>query len=538
VFVSSFALILFGLAALAMAGNPLAPGFTQGGGAGKWDTANFPIEINMDRGNLGSLTNDVAVEMVGRSLIAWEEASVSGQGPSTLIDFAVGPQLPVNVSGQLFVTYFNSPPTGFNPILFDDAQGSGFELLGVDPDSVLGIAGPTRIDDNGIFTQGRAAINGKTAAVNLITTEGVVTHELGHFLGLGHSEVNGGFFFSGGNIPGVTGRPPVASIETMYPFVSGNINTLHFDDIVTAGRLYPNPAFQTQLGSIMGKMIDGAGQAMPGLVVAARDFAQPHHQATAVIVGAWENALGTPADAYNSFIIRGLTASDYTLNTQDAILGAYSSPLTSAGFPDSELLDLYAGGDEFYNVPESIYERGTFSTKLTLAANSTIEGLSFYANRFVTTATTNEIAEAEPNDSRQTSQDAGFFGFRVTGRVQAGDSASNVGSDDFYEDFYKFTFSGEEVPLRFVLRQTGGNPADLDFQVFLSNLQFIGGGLSTAEPEKAVFYGTVDEKEPVTLIVGVSLYDVNPASGPIDYVLEIGRATANTPTPPSAVAVR
>ena len=67
------------------------------------------------------------------------------------------------------------------------------------------MAGPSLISEvTGKIVKGYAFFNGATAGVTTVEVfKAVVTHELGHFLGLDHSQVNGHRLDD--EVPGVTG---------------------------------------------------------------------------------------------------------------------------------------------------------------------------------------------------------------------------------------------------------------------------------------------------------------------------------------------
>ena len=178
--------------------------------------------------------------------------------------------------------------TGVHLINFDESNESSFFPSG---SGIVAIT-PVWFFSNGSISDADILFNGSQftfttdASSSAMDVEDVVTHELGHLLGLDHSGIAG---------------------ATMYPFVSGNVTahrSLSGDEANGMRDAYPSGASASLTGSIK-RLSDGT--AVPGAWVVARD-------ANGRTSGA---AL---ADASGNFSILGLGAGTYTV---------YASPLDS-----------------------------------------------------------------------------------------------------------------------------------------------------------------------------------------------------------------
>jgi hypothetical protein len=158
-----------------------------------------------------------------------------------------------------------------SPVVYD-TDGSILVALSMDETSVIGFAGPCAVNAtqivsggvtmNGLFQDGAADVPDLTAT----QYDAAFVHEIGHFSGLDHSQVNVNCL-NPCNADDLTGLP------TMFPFlVHSSQIALAVDDIAWISRLYPENSFATTHGTITGHVFftDGESHAQLVNVIARR----------------------------------------------------------------------------------------------------------------------------------------------------------------------------------------------------------------------------------------------------------------------------
>ncbi|MGQ0383162.1 MAG: hypothetical protein ACT4UP_00545 [Gammaproteobacteria bacterium] len=256
------ALLAFaGLAGTVHAGGPIA--VRSNGLPYAWSAAT--IGYRTDNGPLSPLVNESdARGRVVSMFNVWQSVATSGISYSRdgFINatgaFAGGD---VDTAAEFAAVDASCGSGAQNPVVYD-ANGTILTDLGADTTSVIGIGGPCAIGAtnivsafivmNGLFQDGQAGPQDITAAL----FDAAIIHEIGHFSGLDHSQINVNCTSQGG-----CGADDLAGLPTMFPFlVSATQGQLSIDDIAWISRLNPSGSFATTHGTLSGVVYFSDGQ--------------------------------------------------------------------------------------------------------------------------------------------------------------------------------------------------------------------------------------------------------------------------------------
>ncbi|HET8834717.1 MAG TPA: Ig-like domain repeat protein, partial [Gemmatimonadales bacterium] len=237
------ALVLASAALAAHAGGPLNVCNSQ---ALKY-AGTGTVNLNYDGGGtLGTLSKAQADSLVGTAVALWTNV-----GTSTVV-LGKGSDLPVDVTVANYATYFDNYSDGLNPVIYDTDGSIVDQLLGVGAKgSVLGFAGSAYFGAPTCqYAEGQAVISGYLLTTGSVTTgimSNVITHEIGHLVGLDHTQLDSSQGLASSNYP------------MMYPVAYRSTQTLHEDDVAAISALYPDATLGTVYGQLSGSFTKADG---------------------------------------------------------------------------------------------------------------------------------------------------------------------------------------------------------------------------------------------------------------------------------------
>ncbi len=242
-----------GVALPSLAGGPLnvvnqQPVVYPNGGAN--------ITLNLDQGPLGARTNAQAATIVRNATAMWNGVSTS------TMRLSIGAPLPSDYTALNYAGIAQNSGDGLNPVIFDTDGSIIDAIYGAGAKaSVLGFAGSAYYTSgaaSGTFIEGRAVLNG-ALAISDATLTTVLAHEIGHFFGLGHSQLD------------ATQGLVSANFVLMYPIAYRTLQTLHEDDVAAVTALYPAPSASAAYGQLTGAFTTAAGAPILGANIWARE---------------------------------------------------------------------------------------------------------------------------------------------------------------------------------------------------------------------------------------------------------------------------
>lgn len=263
-----FILMIFFSPSIGFAGGPISV-MPSTGEASVW---NPPIDLHPEAGICGSFSNTLMITKLGDNVAFWENVT----GISLSFSIVQG-TITEDVDGNNFDDYFvddtNDPGfnDGINPIIFDDDGAIVVSLFGASARfTVLGFAGPDEFtSDFSTIVDGQAFFNCRCLIGNAAGAcpAGIVftdddqnftqTHEIGHLIGLDHTEVNQ-------NLASNCSTNNCDDLPTMFPQsvdAAAQISP-HRDDEVAVLTLYGLAALTAQGYSVTGSLQDKDGNAL------------------------------------------------------------------------------------------------------------------------------------------------------------------------------------------------------------------------------------------------------------------------------------
>lgn len=268
--------LLLCVSTLASAGGPLlvgGPNFGQNGKAFTWNPSQMPIPYRVDPGPMvvtpgGQVVIDNAtgLQRVQSMLNVWQgvsTAAVSFRNAGAVLPAGSYTGGDVSSVGQ-YNDVLGSCKAGLqSPIVFD-ANGGIMGALGLPPE-VIGFTSQCSLDTvNGYIRSAIIVMNGKfedgvDSGTNFELTanefDEAITHEIGHFLGLDHSQINLDLLTQQVfpcDLDRLAGLPLMFPEELCQARKDAGLPVLSPDDIAWISTLYPNAQTANTYGVIRG----------------------------------------------------------------------------------------------------------------------------------------------------------------------------------------------------------------------------------------------------------------------------------------------
>lgn len=421
------------LASVAFAGGPLTVGSpTFGTDAQPFVFDNSaPINYTIDSGPMAVNGTTVVIDnTTGRSRVAGMFGQWHGVSTANITFKEAG-----FISGGdvATVAQFNSVETSCtngqqSPVIFD-ANGSIMKGLGLD-DAVIGFGGPCAFNaTTGKITTARLMMNGKfqdkvdsssTGNYELTSDEfdQAITHEIGHFIGLDHSQINLNTALGTYPCPadGVSGMPLMFPLLACQSRTSAGFSVISTDDAAWVSKLYPAASLSTTWGKITGYIYFSDGVThVEGANVIARLVDDPstppdESQRTAVSVVSGYLFTGNPGQSVTAKYLPCNPASKCPGGFADnnsggsnfgsrnaTLIGYYEIPVPPGTYT-VEVQQIFAsftggssvgpldppvnlpGPEEFWNQNESATDDVTAKDPITVSAGQTVSGINIILN--------------------------------------------------------------------------------------------------------------------------------------------------------------
>jgi hypothetical protein len=490
----------------AWAGGPLSADRT--GRPFVWD-ATKPIHYTMDAGNLGRFSNAQVAQWVADAFKQW--SSVEGAA------FSVEATAPFteDITGENILDVLDALPVTTNLIILDSDGSVLDELYGLGDDA-SGVGGPDAWDTRtGKITQGSVILNGRDS--QSYSTDWVrgslIEHEIGHFLGLTHSQLNNFVTYDGDT------KNDHLAPRMSYNDGPNSVPGLHAEDKAWIAALYPKNGAVATTGRIRGEILMPDGKTgLQGIQVVARRDGDEAVTAVSGISG-WQFrsvfrgvAFGSPDVALRGvYELPQLPPGNYRLSVE---------PLAFSPSIDPAHASLPGGARLWREGSPASTQRGD-ATLIPVAAGQVVEGRSFIVGAGSVEPT--EVDESEPNEVMEFTSTVASTAI-VKGRVSQRDSkywsiGLGGGRRDGIEDWVRVVIT---EPSLVSATLTAGNAA-ADLNLFLWEGPFF--DTTPREYDRSAAAGTETETiqaelDPGVYFIGVSAADVtsNPES---EYRLQL-----------------
>ena len=245
---------------LSLAGGPLIVEGADGHTAVTYK--NPDITLHVESGDLDAARNNEAAGIiVQQAFDLWNNVNTASLRLKT-------EPLGDDINFDNFAEYIPTPDgsvfnadDNVNPIVYDSDGRIIEAFFGAQSDLIAGFAASIFIERGDYFKEGYAVINGNIKPLlSDAELKLLITHEIGHFFGLDHSQVNINNQETAFRICS-TSSPN--NYPVMYPFICRETG-LHSDDISAVSALYPAANLNDNFGILQGRFVNESGQPVLG----------------------------------------------------------------------------------------------------------------------------------------------------------------------------------------------------------------------------------------------------------------------------------
>ncbi len=226
---------------------------------------NPDITVHIENGDLGTRSNDIADILVQEAFSLWNNVNTSTV--NLVIDEIQLEFIDININNfdtyipNIDSTIFNDDDN-LNPVVYD-SDGKIIEaFFGPQSELIIGFAASIYTERGSYFEEGYAVINGIIKLTD-IELKLLIAHEIGHFFGLDHTQVDINNQESS-DFPQFCSTSIPENYPLMYPFVCRNVESLHSDDISAVSALYPATNINDNFGILEGHFVDDCGTPILG----------------------------------------------------------------------------------------------------------------------------------------------------------------------------------------------------------------------------------------------------------------------------------
>ncbi|HWP64281.1 MAG TPA: hypothetical protein VNO26_00015, partial [Candidatus Limnocylindria bacterium] len=253
--------------------------------------------------------------------------------PLTRIAFAEGAPVAEPVGVSNYAELLSRCGDGLSPLIADPDGSIIDDLFGEGASGgLLGVGLSDCDPSDGLVEEHTMLVNfstlpGPSAERNALALR-IVTHELGHVIGLAHSVLNADFQDDGN-------APNDVYLPIMFPVLSDDdplgAAQLHLDDATMVASLYPAAGFAESTATIAGlTLLPPASHPISGTFLAVRSTADPLANAVftasgltpiAVAIGRVVAFLGLAGEPPGAFQVSGLPPGEYTVEVLGGMSG-------------------------------------------------------------------------------------------------------------------------------------------------------------------------------------------------------------------------